>query len=62
MSVFDYMPAGCGNQWHDVCDPLSHPDVQRMSLIELADLPFDPYSLPAGSKTVAATPQRLRMG
>lgn len=23
-------------------DPLSHPDLQKMSLHELADLPFDP--------------------
>lgn len=37
-------------------DPLSHPDIQRMSLHELADLPFtaadgyrDRYSVEAGS-------------
>ena len=24
------------------CDPLSHPDLKRMSLQALADLPFDP--------------------
>lgn len=24
-------------------DPMAHPDIRRMSLRELADLPFDPY-------------------
>jgi hypothetical protein len=24
-------------------DPLSHPDLRRMSVTELADLPFDPH-------------------
>lgn len=28
-------------------DPLAHPDVQRMSLRDLADLPFEPFCLPA---------------
>ena len=26
-------------------DPLSHPDLRRMSLRELADLPFDPRDI-----------------
>lgn len=29
------------------CDPLAHPAVQRMSLDELADLPFEPEQRPA---------------
>ncbi|MBO6603238.1 hypothetical protein [Rhodophyticola porphyridii] len=29
-----------GRQWRR--DPLSHPDIARMSKRELADLPFDP--------------------
>jgi|GEM_PF-3032841 len=29
-------------------DPLSHPDLQRMSLQELADLPFDPTRIGDG--------------
>ena len=28
-------------------DPLAHPDVQRMSLRDLADLPLEPFCLPA---------------
>ena len=35
--------AGASPQWWR--DPLSHPDLQRMSQTELADLPFDPAQL-----------------
>lgn len=34
----------------DQVDPLAHPDVNRMSLRELADLPIDPYDLEQRSK------------
>ena len=27
-------------------DPLSHPDLQAMTLHQLADLPFEPFGLP----------------
>tara|TARA_R110002020_G_scaffold122787_1_gene278639 strand:- start:5253 stop:5525 length:273 start_codon:yes stop_codon:yes gene_type:complete len=31
---------------NSVPDPLGHPDVQRMSLRDLADLPIEPFCLP----------------
>ncbi len=31
------------NSWY--CDPLSHPDLEKMSLNALADLPFDPMAI-----------------
>jgi hypothetical protein len=32
-------------------DPLAHPDIRRMSLRELADLPFDPYDQAEQNRT-----------
>jgi hypothetical protein len=33
----------CSSQWRQwLLDPLSHPDLDAMSVTELADLPFEP--------------------
>lgn len=38
---------------HYFADPLAHPDLAGMSQTELADLPFDAYSLPARDAVAA---------
>lgn len=41
-------------------DPLAHPELAGMSQAELADLPFDPYSLPAVDTVSARGTQAAR--
>ena len=41
-------------------DPLSHPDLARMSQSQLADLPFDPYALPACEEIAARRTRTIR--
>lgn len=41
-------------------DPLAHPELAGMSQSELADLPFDPYSLPAVDTVSARGTQAAR--
>lgn len=41
-------------------DPLSHPDLTRMSQSQLADLPFDPYALPACDEIAVRRTRTIR--
>jgi len=47
-------PSGWEMEWDR--DPLSHPDLQRMTLEQLADLPFDRGTPPGSQKSSGYVP------
>jgi len=46
LAPFGFLARMDVDQQPELPDPLAHPDVQRMSLRELADMPFEPFCLP----------------
>jgi len=55
-SLKPHDPPSWEKEWE--ADPLSHPDLQRMTLEQLADLPFERGGIPMGNEHAGCCPPK----